>query len=402
MVGSREIRLDAFDEVRVGAIGKASDALVRALAGALDVCGIDPRARRAVVVAHAPASHEQPSWVTRLVGGHPTPDAASFAAGRSLLDLFSGCTERTLAIFLLSGGGSALAECPLDDALGPARLAEINDALVRADLPIRAINAVRKRLSAIKGGRLGLAAAPATELTLVVSDVAPGDVQSVASGPTVPDETTIDEAEAALERLGPPVRPALVDTPSREALARIASTVEVLLDCETAARAAERAASDHAERVASLGCLDGPLDEVVDRHLAELERLLVESDGARCAVVSSGEVTLDVTGEGLGGRNQQTVLRALVRARDLCPSAREIAILSAGTDGRDGPTDAAGAVAGFDALDAARVAALDPNDHLARCDAYRFFDPLGALVRTGPTGTNVRDVRVLLGRGARS
>jgi hydroxypyruvate reductase len=115
--------------------------------------------------------------------------------------------------------------------------------------------------------------------------------------------------------------------------------------------------------------------------------------------VSAGEATLEVRGEGLGGRNQHTVLRALVGARDACPSARDLVALSAGTDGRDGPTDAAGAVAGLDALDRAAALGLDPRAFLERFDAYHFFEPLGALVRTGPTGTNVRDVRVLLGRG---
>lgn len=378
------------------AIGKASDALVRAAATALDEAGVPETARRAVAVAHTAATEPPLPWVERLVGGHPLPDESSLVAGRRVLGAVEGCTDRTLVLFLLSGGGSSLAEWPADGRLGARDLARINDALVRSGLPIRSVNAVRKRISAIKGGRLAERARPAVQATFVVSDVAPGDAQSVASGPTVPDETTMAEAVAAVAAAGLAggrERAALADPPAWRGPAPI---VEVLVDCEGSAEAAARAARRLASQVVALGCVDGPLDDVVARHLAELERAL--AGGGDCAVVSTGEVTVEVSGAGLGGRNQQTVLAAIARVREACPSAREVAILSAGTDGRDGPTDAAGAVATLASLERG----VDAADHLERFDAYRFFERAGGLVRTGPTGTNVRDVRVFLGRSTRS
>jgi hydroxypyruvate reductase len=389
-VAGREVRLDGIDDVRVVAVGKASDRLVAAAAVALDEAGVAAGARRGIAVAHSPPLVAVPPWVERVVGGHPVPDASSFEAGRRLLAAVSGCSERSLVLFLLSGGGSALAEWPVDDRVDPARLAAINDALVRAALPIRSINAVRKRVSAIKGGRLAARAAPALQATLVVSDVAPGDWQSVASGPTVPDATTMEEAVAAATAAGLG-KLDLVDTPRWTGPEPL---VDVLLDCDAAAAAAARAARRFARTVVALGTVDGPLDEVVARHLEALAAAATAERGCVAAVVSAGEATLEVAGRGLGGRNTHTALAAIVRAREACSAARDLAVLSAGTDGRDGPTDAAGAVASLGAL----TSGPDPAGYLDAFDSYRYFEQTGGLVVTGPTGTNLRDVRVFLAR----
>jgi glycerate 2-kinase len=412
--GSIEVRgalvdVSRYREVRVAAVGKAADAMMACAAPMLDGSGLGGAPRRGLIVAHTLESTAPPPWAGHIVGGHPIPDARSLEAGRRLLELFDGCTPQTLAVFLFSGGGSALAEWPLDPRLSVEDVAAVNELLVRSGLPIRSINAVRKHLSAIKGGRLAAHAAPAGQLTLLVSDVAPGDLQSIASGPTIADETTVADVTGVLDghglrdRLPPLVRDALapgalVETPKPADLAHLRTWVVPLLDCSDAAIEAAREARRHAAAVELFEPGDGPLEEIVDGHLSALERLLHSNAGRLCAVVSAGEVTLEVTGSGLGGRNQQTVLAALVRARELCPSAREVALLSAGTDGRDGPTDAAGAVAGLEALAEAAVRGLEPGVFLRYNDAYNFFDPLGALIRTGPTGTNVRDVRVFLGR----
>jgi hydroxypyruvate reductase len=401
-----EVDVSAVDEVRVAAVGKGADAMALAVDPLLAACGLGAAPRRGVVVAHVPPVGRLPAWAERLVGGHPTPTAESFEAGRLLLELFSGCTERTLALFLLSGGGSALAEWPARPELAPADLVELNTQLVRSDLDIRQINAVRKRVSAIKGGRLAAHAAPALQVTLIVSDVAPGDLQSVASGPTLPDETTWEDATAALRSAGLydrlPARLARALAP--EALAGAAGGEATprghhaaVLDSSDAERIAARLAGGRGARVRVLGDGDGPLEAVADAHLAALEAHLGPGQGGVAAVVSAGEVTLDVRGGGLGGRNQQTVLYAITRAHELCPSAADFAILSAGTDGRDGPTDAAGAVAGPETLARALALGLDPPGFIENNDAYHFFQPLDALVRTGPTGTNVRDVRLILG-----
>jgi glycerate 2-kinase len=412
-VAGTVVRFAEHDDVRVLALGKAADSMLAAFSSSLDAAGVPAAARRGLAVAHEPG-RSPVDWAVRMTGGHPVPDAQSLEAGRAALDLFAGCTTRTLAVFLLSGGGSALLEWPLDGRLGADDVAALNDALVRSDLPIRSINAVRKRLSAIKGGRLAAHAAPALQLTLVVSDVPPGDVASVASGPTVADDTTSKEVADAVARAGldgrfdgplgeAVARAAEVPPLDADALAGVRSIVEVVLDGESPLRAAEHAARAHAALVVSLGGADGPLAAVVDEHLAALERLVSEAPaGDVVAVVSTGEVTLEVTGDGKGGRNQHSVLHAMLRARTLCPSAGELVALSSGTDGRDGPTDAAGAVAGLETLARAEARGLSAHDHLARFDAWSFFEPLGALVRTGATGTNVRDVRVFLARGRAS
>ena len=410
-VSGRPIPLDGFDDIRVLAVGKAADPMLAAFSAALDAAGVADTSRRGVAVAHEPGPSSV-EWAARMTGGHPIPDARSLGAGRAALDLFTDCTTHTLAVFLLSGGGSSLLEWPLDERLAAGELATLNEALVRSDLPIRSINAIRKRLSAIKGGRLALRAAPALQLTLVVSDVAPGDIGSVASGPTIADDTTAEEVAEAVakvrlaDRLPAPlaarVATALArasETPALDAgeLEHVRSIVEVVLDGESVLRAVEREARRHAALVVSLGSADGPLDRVVDEHLVALERLVSEAPaGDAVAVVSTGEVTLEVVGDGRGGRNQHSVLAAIVRAPELCPSVAELAVLSCGTDGRDGPTDAAGAVGTLETLARAEPLGLSARDHLARFDAYTFFDTLGALVRTGATQTNVRDVRVFI------
>lgn len=397
-IGDRTIRLGAFDDVRIAAIGKAAHTMISAAGDAIERAAVPAHSLRGLAIANVEPEGRRLPWVEYLTGSHPIPDERSFRAGLRLLDFVRGSTRRTLALFLLSGGGSALAEWPADPRITPATLGAINDAMVRAALPIRAINAVRKRLSAIKGGRLALAAAPAAEVTLVLSDVPPDDWQTVASGPTVPDTTTEDEALAAFDAASLDrfvSRDALGATPEAAAFAPIDRIVEVLVDCRAVASAAEGRARVLAKAVTQIGCRDGALDAVVDEHLSALDALVRANPGRVCAVVSSGEVTLEVLGEGQGGRNTHTVLVALARARDRYPSLRSLVVLSAGTDGRDGPTDAAGAVASLTAFESGP----DAGPYLERFDSYRYFDEIGGLLRTGPTGTNVRDVRVFLGTG---
>jgi len=408
-VAGATVDLTRYDEIRVAAVGKASIGMLDAFGRILDE--VPWIAIRGLAVSHVDRVGSGPAWARTLVGSHPLPDSRSFEAGRAVLELFDGCTPSTLAVFLLSGGGSALAEWPLDERLAWEDLARLNELLTRSSLPIRSINAVRKHLSAIKGGRLAQRAMPADQLTLLISDVAPGDAQSVASGPTVPDSTTVDEVARALDesglraKLSESLRAALasdvlVETPKGADFATIRQWVGMVLDSAAAAESARREASKYVERL-EVRLADGPLDRVVDDHLRTLQALAGETPSGRlCAIIAAGEVTLDVTGDGLGGRNQHTVLHALNRVRELCPSIEEFALLSAGTDGRDGPTDAAGAVASQRTLDEARSRGLDLESYLRRCDSYHFFEPLDGLVVTGATRTNVRDVRVFLGKSA--
>lgn len=397
VAGVARIDLAGARDVRIVAIGKAAATMAVALSELLSRAPAPPIPTGLVI------THSKPDSLHRgfeyLVGDHPLPGPRSFRAGRRLLDFLSGCSAETLVLFLLSGGSSALVEAPAE-GLGAADIVRTNELLLRADIAIRDVNAIRKRLSALKGGGLARIAAPARQMTLVLSDVPPGDVQSVGSGPTVQDHTSAADALGSLESAGllarvPPAVERRLRAGERPSPQVCFGPVHVLLDSRDAARAAARSLESHGVPVTLVEPADGRLEDIVEHHLSLVSTR--EQEGLR-AVVSAGEVTLDVRGSGLGGRNQQTVLEALAQARAISPSQRELVVLSAGTDGRDGPTDAAGAVADLPALARAEKLGLDPAAYLRNNDAYHFLAPLGALIRTGPTGTNVRDVRIFLAR----
>lgn len=404
VVGDRVVPIAERRDVRVAAFGKAADAMIGAMARRLGEAGLGDGCARGLVVAHVDGV-SRVRWAERVVGGHPVPNAASLAAGARLLGLFDGCTRETLAVFLVSGGGSALVEAPVDQSLTADDFAAINRSMLACALSIREINAIRKRLSAVKGGRLARHASPAEQVTLIVSDVVPGEDATVASGSTVPDDTTAEEVRSAVAKLQ---RGAELPERVARVLAAVGDTDAALnehiykgyaatvLDCRDAARAVANAVA--AGVVENLDVQDGELAEVVDAHLVEAERLASANPGRTVAVVSSGEVELSVEGPGRGGRNQHSVLYALGRIAALCPSVREIAVLSAGTDGRDGGTDAAGAVGDLGTIARAAAEGASITDFLARFDSNGFFDRCGGLIVTGPTGTNVRDVRIVLAR----
>lgn len=384
----KTLSVDEIDEVRVAALGKAADALMEQAERALEVC-LPGCPRRSLAIAHTVdplATHH----ARRIVGGHPLPDAASFEAGRALVELFTGCTRRTLALFLVSGGGSALAELPLDPELDVARLATLTERMLRSSLSIRQINAMRKHISLIKGGRLAALAEPAVQLTIVVSDVMPGDPASVASGPSLQNDTTVAEAAGVVSRLG-------LDFPIRlTAAPRLAAgapaPVCTILDWADAAGAL----ADQARRAGFLtfqlsDAMQGPLELVLARHLDEVRQR--RSNGGPIAVVSAGEVALEVRGGGRGGRNQQMVLEALLAAQEELP---EVVVLCAGSDGRDGPSDAAGARGCSSMLARGQALGLDAARMARDNDAYTFFERTGGLVVCGPTGTNVGDLRIFL------
>ena len=298
-----------------------------------------------------------------------------------------------------------MAEWPAKADASVEEIADLNRRLVRASLSIRDVNAIRKRISAIKGGRLAMAAQPARILTFVVSDVARGDVASVASGPTVEDDTTreevlaslasVDLAGSACARLVLPEN--LVEPPAWSAVDRERARSVVLLDASNAAESAARHVARSVDEVRNLGELDGRIEHVAWAHLDALATLAASRPGAICAVVSSGEAILDVRGTGTGGRNQHLVLGALVAAKDRSAGLRDFAFLSAGTDGVDGNSSAAGAIGWHGLLDEARTRGLDACASLDDFDSAGFFEPLGAQIVCGPTGTNVRDIRVFIG-----
>jgi hydroxypyruvate reductase len=339
-----------------------------------------------------------------IAAGHPIPDAGSERAGRRALEIAATLAEGERLLVLLSGGASALMAVPAE-GLSLEDKRRTTATLLRAGADIHALNTVRKHLSAIKGGQLA-ARARGRLRALVISDVVGDDLSVIASGPTVPDASTFADARQILERYGgaeayPQAVVARLDRGRRGEIAetpkpgdsRIAgATTEIIGGRANAMRGA-------AERAAAFGYAVVQIDAAVvgearDEAVAYVKRVAaIARQRTRLCVVSSGETTVHVRGTGSGGRNQEFALAAAATLG----SAGEIAALaSVGTDGIDGPTDAAGAIVDTTTLARARAAGLDPGQFLADNNAYAFFDALGDLIRTGPTDTNVGDLQVLL------
>ncbi len=339
-------------------------------------------------------------------GGHPYPNPASIAAAEAALEQVSKLGPSELVIFLISGGGSALFEKPLDPGVSLRDLVEFNRVLVTCGLPIEQINVLRKHVSAVKGGRLAQAAHPARQLTLYVSDV-PDELPSmVASGPTMPDDSTLDECyrlaeeNKLLQRLPQPIRESfkertLKETPKPGAVCFKKSEYHCLLSNREAVEAAQNAL-DLQGFICEVdsGEWDADYREVADRNLEALDALAEKHPGKPVALVVGGEVTCQVTGPGMGGRNQAFVLYAAEKIEH-----QNRVLLSAGTDGRDGNSPASGAVADGQTLSRARGRGLDRARYLAGSDSYSFFRTLGDTLDTGYTGNNVRDVRLWLDFG---
>ena len=390
--------IDLFDykEIVAIALGKAAFAMAQGLSGILS----PDFAPDGILVVPAAPARELPGWKT-FIGGHPIPDEKSFAAGRATLELLSRCGEETLIFFLISGGGSALVEQPLDSALTLADFQKLNSTLVTCGASIEQINVIRKHLSATKGGRLAAAAPSAMKVTFAISDVPPGEESALASGPTLPDPSTVQDAQEIarkynlLSQFPATVRAAfergLVETPKAGDSAFLRSRFELLLSSHELLHAAHRACEAEGYVCLCDNLTDGwPIEKAAD-HLLKLLELQKMANRRPVAVLADGEVSSPVTGNGIGGRNSAFVLACVRKIAD-----RGITVLSAGTDGIDGNSPAAGTIADGEALARARAQGIDPDEFMRRSDAYNFFERLGDAVITGPTGNNLRDLRILL------
>jgi hydroxypyruvate reductase len=336
--------------------------------------------------------------------GHPVPDENGIQGAEHIFQLAAGAGANDLLICVISGGGSALMPLPasgisLDEKQATTKL------LLACGANIHEINAVRKHISRIKGGQLARAAAPARVISLLLSDVIGDDLDVIGSGPTAPDASTFADALAILtkygiaERAPRPVLDRLTagahgeieDTPKRLENAQNLVVGSNLL----AVAAAERQAKALGYRTMVLSTfIEGETRDVARMHAAILKEVAQNGRPLRrpCCIVTGGETTVTLRGGGMGGRNQEFVLAA---AMDLA-GLPGVCVLSAGTDGSDGPTDAAGAIADGRSIARAEALGVKAQDFLARNDSYRFFEPLGDLLITGPTNTNVMDVRLLL------
>ena len=386
--------LNAHSRVFVVSIGKAAHTLVEALESQVG-------SRLEGIVASSVDPGTQVHGFRYFRGGHPTPNADSVRAAEAILKSLNAQTASSLVIFLLSGGGSSIAEKPIDNEISLDDLIATYRALVLSGAPIAEINAIRKHLSAVKGGRLAQAAYPAQQVSLLVSDVPDATLDALASGPTMPDSTSIADCYAIvekhqlLEQFPASVRElfqrhALEETPKSDDPAFVRARWWPLLSNKSATDEAGAAATAQGFAVdVDNSCDDWDYQRAADYLLEKLRRL--RRSVSRVCLISGGEVTVKVTNGGTGGRNQQFALYCAQKI-----AGEEITVLSAGTDGIDGNSPAAGAIADGTTTERARAAGLNPAAALTNFNAYPLFYTLGDAIMTGPTGNNVRDLRVLL------
>lgn len=391
-------RLEEFEQVVVIAMGKAAGPMAETV---MDVLGEEVRVRGVVVGVQEMEAKD--ARLRYIVGSHPVPDARSGVAANAVLEEMAACDERSLVLVLLSGGASSLVERPLDAAMTMEDSAELHRALVHSGLAIGEMNALRKHFSAVKGGRLAVAACGATVCTMVVSDVPPGDVSVVGSGPTVGDPTTVEECRRIVRGIELPARlrayfesAELCETPKPGDAVIAKNEVVVLLSSEELCAVAK----ESAERRGFVTVVENGCDEWGYREAAVYLMDRVESlarEHGRVCVVSAGELSVVVKGAvGVGGRNQQFVLEC---ARLAAERGTKVTVLSAGSDGGDGSSPAAGGVVDETTVARARALGMSVEDALARFDSYTLLAALGGVVVTGPTGNNLRDLRVLLMEG---
>lgn len=396
-----------YDRVRVVGMGKAA----MAMAGSLEAQWSGWVDEGIVLVPEGypeafPDRLPRPNAIDVQVGGHPLPSAEGVRGARQLRAEAEAVTDGELLLVLVSGGGTALSTLPVD-ALDLADLRTTYHQMLMAGVPIGPANAVRKHLTTLGGGQLAEAAAPADVAGLVVSDVVSNDLATVASGPTVPDPSTYEGAVRALYQHGlwhevpDAVRAHLTDgaegrhpeTPAAEAACFELARTTLIGTNELALGAARAAAEERGYEVRSVTPgVTGEAREVGTDHGQRLRSAQVEQP---TCWLWGGEPTVTVTGDGTGGRNQEVALSA---AQALEGDARGVVLLSGGTDGVDGPTDAAGAWSTPSTAQGARKAGFDLTAHLDRNDSYSVFESLGQLLRPGPTHTNVMDIHVGLVR----
>jgi hydroxypyruvate reductase len=398
-VNGSTVDLAAFENIRAVALGKASVAMARGLVELLA-----PEFRAEGIVVTPTSSSAVPFGFRTIVAGHPVPNEGSFEAGRAILELLATTNERTLVFFLLSGGGSSMVERPLDPAVSLADMQSLNKLLVTCGASIDEMNSVRKHVSAVKGGRLAAAASAAMKISLGVTDVPDGRESALASGPTLPDPTTVSDACSVVERYGllaklpAPIRArfehpeTIAETPKTGDPAFDRAFFQILLGRDDLFHPAHHAAEEAGfVTVCDNTTDDWPIERATDFLLAQLDALKRANPGRSAAVIADGEVSSPVTGDGIGGRNLAFVLNCVEKI-----AGRRIAVLSVGTDGVDGSSPAAGAVADGESSARARGLGLDTRDYFRRSDSYTFFHKLGDAIETGPTGNNLRDLRILL------
>jgi glycerate 2-kinase len=399
-LGGRAVPLDDLDRVLLVAIGKAAVPMYLAAAEAL---GAVPHL--AVVVAPEstlPASADRTSMALYLPGAHPTPTQDSLDAADAILELLETTTDRTAVLFLISGGASAMVERPLSAAITLADLAAFSRALVGSGMGITEMNTLRKHFSAVKGGRLAVVAARARmQCALLVSDVPEASPDAIASGPSLPDSTTVADTLRLFSRLKQGAQvpdsfatwfedSALPETPKPDDPAFARAHWQVILSSDHLAQAAAQAA----EAAGFRAVIDNTPDDWEYRDAARYLLDRAAAVGPGTCLISVGEVNVTIPAtHGEGGRNQQF---ALWCAAELVRRATQATVLSAGSDGIDGHSFAAGAVCDETTVARAAYLAMNAEVALQTFDSAPLLREVDDAIVTGPTGTNLRDLRVML------
>jgi glycerate-2-kinase len=401
-VGDHSFNLERFGSVYVVGGGKASGSMAEALETILGERITDG-------LVNVPHGTKNKTRRIKLHGAsHPFPDEAGIKGTRTMLNIVEQAERNDLIICLVSGGGSSLMPLPRG-RISLADKKEITEALLKSGATINEVNTVRKHISDFKGGWLAKKAYPATVLNLILSDVVGDPLDFIASGPTVPDSTTFNDAMGVLKRYGlwasAPAsikkvlsdgeRGIIAETPKAddEAFKKVYNVV-VGNNRSSSLAACAQLRSAGLNRLLLTATLEGEARQVGIVLASIAREVSVSGNPVKkpAAIVAGGETTVTVTGKGLGGRNQELALAAALKLKEL----RGAVLASLSTDGLDGPTDAAGAIVDGETLMRANKMGLAPGEFLAENNSYRFFSALGDLICTGPTGTNVNDLSIIV------
>jgi glycerate 2-kinase len=405
-----EFRIDLsdFDEIFVFGAGKATARMAKAMEDIMGrrICG--------GLVSLKTGHTEELKFIDMIFSGHPLPDENSIDAAKKMMKIAGKFSERTLVINLISGGGSALLEYPAESedrniVLTLEDLRQTANTLLDCGASINEFNCIRKHISVIKGGGFAGIIYPATSINLILSDVVGDDLDIISSGLTVPDKTSFKDASdiirkyelteklpaRVIEFIRNETDRGILDRKSEEAFSK-ANNFIIGTNFHSLKAAAIKAEELGYDTIIITSSLTGEAKEAA-KFLAG-----IAFDAARkgipvkppACIITGGETTVTIRGKGKGGRNQETALSYLVELSKNTESNKTVHFLSASTDGNDGPTDAAGAFASCDLLEAAKKIDLDAVRHLKDNDSYNFFEKIGGLLKTGPTNTNVCDIQI--------
>ena len=401
-VGRSLYHLKEIRRIVVIGAGKASAPMAQAVEEILD-----HRIHKGVVVTKH--GYVAPLRRIELVeGGHPLPDKGGMEGTKRILKLISNLEQNDLVICLISGGGSALLVSP-SPGISLKDMKELTDQLLRCGADIKEINTIRKHISQVKGGRLAQLAHPASVMTLILSDVIGSKIDTIASGPTAPDTTTFSDCLSIIQKykLKDKIPRSIYEHLKKGAQGKIKETPKpgdpifkkvrnfIIGSNALALEAAKQKAEDLGFNAMLLSRpVSGDTTRAAVKHASFAKRIQEIGDPVfpPACLISGGETTVKVRGKGLGGRNQEFVLVGATKIAGL----KNLVMLSAGTDGTDGPTDAAGAICDGKTVKRALQKGLEPKQYLDNNDSYHFFGKLGDLLKTGPTNTNVMDIHLIL------